>query len=67
MLKFFFGSYDNVYHKFIQGMYYKKTRNRNTFHHQQEAVHCEHPHLLKPGKQAAPNYYAHGPFWYKRI
>jgi hypothetical protein len=22
---------------------------------------------LKPGKQAAPNYYAHGPFWYKRI
>jgi hypothetical protein len=56
MLKVFFESYDNVYHEFIQGMCYKKTSYRNIFYHQQEAVHCEHPHLQKPGKQAAPNY-----------
>jgi hypothetical protein len=62
----FFESCDNVY-KFIQGMLYKKTVYRNIFYHLQEAVHCENPHLFDSDKQVAPNYYAHGLFWYKRI
>jgi hypothetical protein len=67
MLKVFFESCDNVYHELIQGMHYKKTVHRNIFHHLQEAIHCENPHLLEPEKHAAPNYHACGLFWYKRM
>jgi len=31
-------------------MHYKKTVYRNIFHHLQEAVHCENPHILEPEK-----------------